>query len=315
MKTNKNTLPTLPFKSLSSFVANIKAKLPRKNTEGFIKPSPKDRRIFHNTVLAVLQKDLNKAQTLAASVNYNLSQLNDIGVKRIYVVLVEKTTSFRGLGTYIFDLDFQRNLVLEVPHPLFDINTPEESTAIFQATNARAMFISGTHRCANAESSPCSGTTTACGAVSEPFKVSDAGHYTENFFQEAHRATLGLTVKPATISFHGNENSSLPDIILSNGTVNKARSNSLVNRLRCELKNLGVNAGSCNFSADGNLFLCGTTNVQGRLSNGSPNPCNVSPQTASGLFIHIEQHLKIRNDPTQLINALKIVIPVKKIRL
>jgi hypothetical protein len=312
----KIALQTLPFNTLSSFVAKIKANLPRANTEGFIEPSAKERQIFHNAVLAVLQNDLKTARTLAASVNYDLSQLKDTGANQIYVVLVERTTNFRGLGTYIFNLSFQRNLILEAPHPLFDTNTPEESTAIFQMMKGRAMFLSGTHRCANQQSSPCSGTTGACITNgSESFKVSDAGHFTKNFFQEAHRATLGLTVKPITISAHGNGDSSLPDIVLSNGTDKPESANSLVNSLRREVKNRGLSAGSCNFSKDGNLSLCGTTNVQGRLSNGSGNTCNLTAKTASGLFLHIEQHLNIRNDPTELINALKVVIPAKNKRL
>jgi hypothetical protein len=311
-KVKRVALQTLSFTSLSSFVADIKANLPRANTEGFVEPAAKERRIFHNAVSAVLQNDLKTARILAISVNYDLALLKDTEAHQTYVVLIERRKNFRGLGTYVFNPAFQRNLILEVPHPLFDTNTPEESTAIFQAVKARAMFISGTHRCANAQSSPCSGTTGACVPNgNQPFKVSDAGHFTRNFFQEAHRATLGLSVKPITISAHGNGDSSLPDIVLSNGTNKKESAKSLVNRLRSELKNRGVSAGSCNFSKDGNLSLCGTTNVQGRLSNGSGNACSTASKTASGLFLHIEQHLNIRNSPDKLIDALKIIIPAK----
>ncbi|HEY0458192.1 MAG TPA: hypothetical protein VGC97_03505 [Pyrinomonadaceae bacterium] len=315
MKPSIITLPTLKFNSLSGFITSVKAKLPRKNTEGFIKPPAKDRRIFYDAVRAVFQNDLCKAQALAAAVNYRLAKLNDTGAKRIYAVLVENTSGFRALGTYIFDLNFARNLITEVPHPLADAVTLEEGAAIFQATNARALFIAGTHRCANAETSPCSGTTTVCNeGVSGKFKISDAGHYTENFFQEAHRASLGLRDKiPTAISLHGNDVDSLPDIVLSNGTTNEAASNSRVNRLRQQLKNLGASAGSCNFPGDGNLSLCGTTNVQGRLSNGSTlSPCKINAASASGLFLHIEQHLDIRENPSRLINALKTVIPARK---
>jgi hypothetical protein len=33
----------------------------------------------------------------------------------------------------------------------------------------------------------------------------------------------------------------------------------------------------------------GTTNTQGRLLNGSPDPCDLRPDTATGLFVHMEQ--------------------------
>jgi hypothetical protein len=314
-KAKKLKLPALAFKSLDSFVADLKEKLPRRDTEAFIEPAAKDRQIFYNAVRAVLQSNLNSARILAASVNYDLSLLKDRNANQTYVVLAERTNGFRGLGTYVFNQAFERDLILEVPHPLFDIGTPEQAAAIFQKTNARAVFLAGTHRCANERSSPCSGTTTACGAGrSEPFKISDAGHFTGSFFQEAHRATLGLKLKPAAISLHGNANSALPDVVLSNGTQEKASAGSLVNRLRRELENRGVGVGSCNFSGDGDLSLCGTTNVQGRLSNGSTNACRANPKTASGLFIHLEQHLNIRSDPTRLIRALKAVIPKKRER-
>ena len=314
MKTKIILLPTLKFKSLSSFIANVKARLPRKNSEGFIKPPAKDRRAFYDAVLAVLKNDLYTAQLRAAAVNYRLWQLKDAGANRAYAVLVENADDFRALGTYVFDLNFSRNLLVEVPHPLADAVTLEEGGAVFQATNARALFIAGTHRCANRDASPCSGTTTVCNdGVSGKFKISDAGHYTDNFFQEAHRAALSLRTKPPlAVSLHGNDVDSLPDFVLSDGTINAAASNSRVNRLRNKLKTLGASAGSCNFPNDGNLSLCGTTNVQGRLSNGSTSPCKISPTTASGLFIHIEQHINVREDPTLLIDALKTIIPARK---
>jgi hypothetical protein len=309
-KTKK--LKTLRFNSLSGFIDGVKAKLPRADSEGFIEPSARNRQTFYNAVRALLQGNLKTARVLADSVNYDLSLLKDTAVNKTYAVLVERTNGFRGLGTYVFSLQFRRNLVLEAPHPLFDINTPEESATIFQKLNARAVFIAGTHRCANEQASPCSGTTSACGTDGAPFKVSDAGHFTGNFFYEAHRAILGLTVVPLTISAHGNGDASLPDVVLSNGTNRTESANSLVNRLRRELKNRGVSAGSCNFSGDGDLSLCGTTNVQGRLSNGSNNACRTNPRTASGFFLHIEQHRNIREDPARLIAALRAVFPLRR---
>jgi hypothetical protein len=115
MKTKIILLPILKFNLLGSFIANVKAKLPRKNTEGFIKPPTRDCRAFHDAVLAVLKNDLNAAQAIAASVNYCLSQLIDANVNRAYAVLVENANGFRALGTYVFDLDFSRNLVTVIP--------------------------------------------------------------------------------------------------------------------------------------------------------------------------------------------------------
>ena len=306
----KVNFPVLPFDSLTAFVASVKSSLPRANSERFVKPAPAEMQTFTQAVSAVLQGNLENAAVLANAVNYDVSQLNDQTANKTYWVLIERQTNFRGLGTYIFDLSFGRNLILQVPHPLFDINTPEEATQIFQQTDARGVFISGTHRCANAERSPCSGTTTACDDVSAPFRVSDASHFTGNFFQAAHQATLNQSQIPVSISLHGNAVSSLPDVTLSNGTDKKDSFGSLVNRFRRQLKNRGVSAGSCNYVGDKKFSLCGTTNVQGRLSNNASNACTTSAQGASGLFLHVEQHLNIRNNPALLIDALKNVIPL-----
>ena len=67
------------------------------------------------------------------------------------------------------DLNYARNVIVEVPHPIFDINTPEEGSDIFQGLAARALFIAGTHRCANPDTqSGCSGRPRP--VVAGPFR-------------------------------------------------------------------------------------------------------------------------------------------------
>jgi len=75
---------------------------------------------------------------------------------------------------------------------------------------------------------------------------------------------------------------------------------------------IGADAGSCNWEADGldASNLCGTTNAQGRLSNNSTDPCTRNASNPSGLFLHIEQHRYIRDNPGVLIDALQEVLPL-----
>jgi hypothetical protein len=242
--------------------------------------------------------------------NYDLYTLNDDS-GRSYLVAQERAIGFRGQGTYIVAGQYVRNVIIEVPHPLWDINTPEEGVAIFQGIGARGLFIAGTHRCANPDTaSGCSGTTSSCLTGTIPVRISDAPHFTRNFMYAAHGTTLQLVPAPISTNLHGN--SSEPFAIeLSDGTRIAADDTSLVNRLRNALRNRSADAGSCNWPEDGLMpqNLCGTTNAQGRLSNGSPNPCTVGATTPSGLFVHIEQHQIIRDNPGVLINALQEVIP------
>jgi hypothetical protein len=134
-------------------------------------------------------------------------------------------------------------------------------------------------------------------------------HFADNFFQEAHRATLSLGDPPITMSLHGNGLAELPDVKLSDGTTKEADSNALVNRLNEVLADLEVDTGSCNDGSSDNRTFCGETNVQGRLSNKSNDPCLTNSAVPTGLFLHVEQHRNIRTDPSALIEAISKVIP------
>lgn len=121
----------------------------------------------------------------------------------------------------------------------------------------------------------------------------------------AHAAGLQLDPQPISLNLHGNSSEPV-EVTLSDGTRIPGSETALVHRLRNALLARSVSVGSCNWPDDGLTAqnLCGTTNVQGRLSNGSPKACRTGATAASGLFLHIEQHLNIRNDPAPLIDAL-----------
>jgi len=182
---------------------------------------------------------------------------------------------------------------------------------LFQELSARGLFLSGTHRCASSQRSPCSGTTTACDAAASPYRISDVAHFDLNFFQTAHQATLGLAPPPLVISVHGYSYAAEPDITLSDGTRTTASETDPVNRLRNALQKRGVGAYSCNRQEGLSLAYCGTTNVQGRLSNRSAQPCSSAASGGSGLFIHMEQKLSIRTNPEDLAAALQEAIPAE----
>jgi hypothetical protein len=162
----------LPHTSLASFIAEVKQRLPRSGAEGFVEPSEAERRTFQAAMATLLYGGLPVGEL--ASLNYDVALLRDKAAARSYWVVVEKQNNHRGLGTYILDTRPRRNIVLEVPHPLFDQNTPEQGARVLQETRARALFISGTHRCSNAAVSPC--TPAGSSACDEITRVSDAAH-------------------------------------------------------------------------------------------------------------------------------------------
>jgi hypothetical protein len=99
------------------------------------------------------------------------------------------------------------------------------------------------------------------------------------------------------------------DAIISDGTASPRAPDAPVIRLRAALLRRGVRAASCNWPADGDQELCGTTNVQGRLYNGSPDPCKEAAREPSGLFLHLEQGKALRKEPGPLVEALREVYP------
>jgi hypothetical protein len=302
----------LPYSSLDAYVRDLKATIPGRASEAFIEPPSLEITQFGEAIQALLMGNTEVARVGLDLLNYDLFNLND-EFGRSYLVAQERPTGFRGQGTYIVDSLYVRNVVIEVPHPLWDLNTPEEGVAIFQGLGARALFIAGTHRCANpSTASGCSGTSTSCLDGSISVRISDAPHFTGNFMYAAHGATMQLVPASVALNLHGNRLEPYP-IELSDGTRVAAADTSLVNRLRSALRARmdGGDAGSCNWPEDALTAqnLCGTTNVQGRLSNGSALPCTTAADASSGLFLHLEQHQDIRDNPAVLIDALQEVIP------
>jgi hypothetical protein len=129
-----------------------------------------------------------------------------------------------------------------------------------------------------------------------------------------HSAALQLDPRPISLNLHGNSSEPVA-VTLSDGTLFAGRRTDLVQQLRRALSaRIGAEkVKSCNWPPDGLTAanLCGTTNAQGRLSNGSPEACRRNAASASGLFLHIEQHQNIRDDPSLLIQALQDVLPIQ----
>src|SRR5262249_34077679 len=137
-------------------------------------------------------------------------------------------------------------------------------------------------------------------------------HFTGNFMYAGHSAALQLDPRPISLNLHGNS-SEPADVTLSDGTLVAGADTDLVQRLRSALLARSVNVGSCNWAPDGLAAetLCGTQRARGGLSNVSPEGCGMNAASAWGLFLHIEQHRNIRDDPSLLIEALQDVLPIQ----
>ena len=295
-------------------LAQIVNELPRKETDAFIIPEDCDtsestRLLFVSLIDYIMAENIESAISVAISLNYHLIKYTDTANKDIiYYLLIEKDDDKKNLGFFAFNPAGTSNLIVEAPHPVYELDSATVAGEIFRQSDAKALFVSGTHRCANSQSSSCSGTTSVCGQ-DEAFKISDSAHYTCNFFQTAHIAFNTLENPPLFIQIHGfSKDDNEPDIILSDGVEHYATADTNIITLRDKLIETLPDKSviSCQeiiteYSIEN---LCAYTNVQGRTTNMSLDPCNQNALYSSDRFIHIELSLELRKSPSSVISAI-----------
>jgi hypothetical protein len=121
-------------------------------------------------------------------------------------------------------------------------------------------------------------------------------------FQVSHAVFTERFPEMVSISLHGNGNEDCETVFLSDGT--DGSGTSTLQALQRALSEQGVQAG---VPGQSRCPLVGSTNVQGRLTNGSSRPCTEAATSATGTFIHVEQRRAFRADSSaygRLINAL-----------
>lgn len=268
----------------------IKAAIPRRfemtGRNGFVVPGADEMTAWRALTTAMVQGDLPAACGVITANNfpYNVIQYSDLVTGKTHNILQEDTPMTgpiaKGWGTYIFNPSATTSLSIEIPHPLFDTLTPEEGVDTFRQLDARTLLMAGTHRYANNVQSACQPDPNVLG------NNADVAHNIENMFEPAHEAISAQLPATLFIQLHGNQNATCANVaaFVSNGTTTPGP---VVNRV-VDCVNLG------SFSAEAAIpeSMCifkGTTNVQGRFSNGSADLCNQNAETASESFIHIEQ--------------------------
>lgn len=276
------------IQTVGQLIANIS--LPAADSEGFFAPDSAQISQFQTLITALLDGEGSGHEQTLSDLGYELTTIEFDDGSDMAWALHEPTST--GGGTFLINPTTSSNLIIEVPHPLADSNTLDEGAFLFQDIKARALYIAGTHRCANASESPCSGTTDACGAVG-PYRISDVAHAITNFFHAAHVSSDDFSIANIFVSLHSYQpTSGEPTAILSNGTKASVGDLAYINELADALDSLMSGsefANSCNRLGDPDFDRCGEENVQGRYTNGSANECTETPAGYNGRFIHMEQ--------------------------
>lgn len=290
---------------LASFVTSTLSYVPS-YSEGYSIPAIEDLTAFDALIANLVDGEYDLVQSAAGALNLELVRFVDTGAGDNELHCLREV-ELLGRGFFCVDSDSSAMHHISVPHPLYDSNTNTQSITVMRDTGARFLSISTTHRCANAASSACSGTTSACGGG--PFKVSDAAHNIDSYFHRFGVVVHDQSATTHTIQLHGCGSTSCPanmdngDIVarLSAGTKTDLPVDELVNVLNTELNGelaglqLGTSLSCSEPSPD--KKLCGTTNPLGRYINGQPDPCrNAAAAFTNSRWLHIEQSDNLRVD-------------------
>lgn len=288
------------FGSLTQYFDTLITSLPGNSGNNFQEPLPWEVGPWKNAILSLLSKDSATANTYADSVGYRVSSFFDLGAGIIYHLLEEKPPFTRYWGTYVFNpVACRSRLIIQSPHPKYDTNTGHQGVYCFVKLNAKAFFISGTHRCNQSAPSMCSGSTSSCGS-SAPFRISDNPHNEKSAFHLATELIRDSLPDAVIVQLHGfAKQPTDPYVILSNGTRDTPTQDYILDLS----SNLLLEDNSLTFKIahidTAWTRLIAFTNVQGRYINQSSDACLASATISQGQFIHVEQEKsKLRDDST-----------------
>jgi hypothetical protein len=209
-------------------------------------------------------------------------------------------TTVHGQSYFLLNPFAKRNLIIEVPHAGFETETDRQGVRIFKALAARALLVNKEHRCSDRDPTSCDGSTTQCDGF---FRESDVAHHPANTFTLLHER-LTSDRRSRVVQLHGMAgrmtSTSRNVAQIGDGTVSATNAASVsltfANQLRRYVPtNHGVYACQ-DTGTPPSPVLCGETNLQGRQTNApTEDACTAGTSTMSGRFLHIEQHLSLRD--------------------
>ena len=99
--------------------------------------------------------EIRTVQTAAATFGYRLQRYRHSRSGQDYLILYEDEAlqPRRFWGTYVFRLGPSQGYLVQVPRPLFELNSFEYGVALFEQLKGRALLIAGAHPDANLDGS------------------------------------------------------------------------------------------------------------------------------------------------------------------
>jgi len=247
----------------TSLVTPAAIQAPDSGSDAWVAPGQAVTGTLESAVTAWFAGDKGTAMTTASSIGYSVCAEG--------AVSLWQPAAGSGRAWFLLREGAARSTTLATPHPWFEFLVLDQTLALFDALGARAAVVAGTHRCTSPQPGSCSGSSSVCTGASAPFRVSDQAHSVEGTFQAVHRALFTTFPDDVMVSIHGMGS---PGVSISNGRTGDAPAGdvaaALAATLANELPGEYVTSCSTNAAVPYDARLCGTTNSQGRLVNGSP---------------------------------------------
>lgn len=153
--------------------------------------------------------EVARLSTLANAYGYHLSRYHHLQSQQDYLILAEKPgrpEALRYWGTYVFRLGAAEPYIIQVPRPLYELNTFEFGTNFFEESRARLLMLAGGHPYTNSDGS------------SDPVHPANQRSLFNLVHQVWLRESGTSTLNPVQIRAFGNEQvlaRSHADVILS----------------------------------------------------------------------------------------------------
>lgn len=154
-----STLPNL----VDCFDAfTVSASFYSEETYSTAQPTPRELNAYTSVIFDMLNEDCSQVRIPdALSGHFSVSVFQDTSEGQSYCVFSETSTHpdgpfyAKGWGLFIVPARASRNIHISAPHPAYDLNTPQQAAALFQAVGARSLLIPGRARGAFQQTSRC----------------------------------------------------------------------------------------------------------------------------------------------------------------
>ena len=255
---------------LVEYIVGVERELPKAGSTAYADPDIQQAGRLVDALLRLAQGDCEGAVSLAAPHDLEAVRFVDTrdGGEAHLLLRQRQPCTSACWGLVVLNPKARRAwLVVEVPHPLFDQETPRFAAEAYLSAGARSLLMASTHRRASCVGEAC---------------ASDVAHNPTSLFQRFHEALVDAC--STVVQYHGfartADRQDYPEVVLSSGS--PVVPGGLL-ALRDALVQRGISADT--FDGERYRDLGATTNVQGQQT-----------RNKGATFYHMEHTIAVRRD-------------------